>query len=95
MTKMESLRADATLLMAEIRPLQLKLNELKAQHANVALVLEQESRRQAVVKTMPYGAKRGKRQARPSKPDQLMAIFKNMTSEQQAQMLSMTREATR
>ena len=93
MTKLESLRADATLLMAEIRPLAGKLAELRAQHANVAQQLEAESRKQAVIRTMPYGASKGKRQTKPSKPNQLMAMFKNMTTEQQAQMLAMTKEA--
>ena len=93
MTKLESLRADACLLMAEIRPLAGRLAELRAQHANVAQQLEMESRKQAVIKTMPYGAKRGKRQTKQNGPAKLMAMFKNMTSEQQAQMLAMTREA--
>ena len=94
MTKLESLRADACLLMAEIRPLAGRLAELRAQHANVAQQLEAESRKQAVIKTMPYGAS-GKKQTKLNKPNQLMAMFKNMTTEQQAQMLAMTKEATR
>jgi hypothetical protein len=83
MTKLESLRQDAALLMAEIRPLTERLSHLKAQHAGVAQQVEAESRREAKITRVPLGVSGQQKQAK--KPD-FIAMFKNMTKLQQQQM---------
>ena len=54
MATIEQMRAEAAAIIAEMRPLKERLAKLNARHGELAWQIEQESRRQAVVRKMPY-----------------------------------------
>jgi len=64
MATIEQMRAEAAAVIAEMHPLKERLAELNARHGELAWQIEQESRRQAVVRKMPYIGPEGKQPAK-------------------------------
>lgn len=94
MTKtIEELRSEAALLMAEIRPLEKRLQQLRNAHGELAWQIEEQSRRETAVRKIAAGVS-GRKQRRPLdiSTESLAKQFAAIPPELQQQLL---RELTR
>jgi len=90
MTKsIEQLRHDASLLMAEIRPLRAKLAELQHQHNSLATQIEAESRRQTAIRKIARGVS-GRAKPAQKRPLNVAILeqFTNLPASVQAKIMA-------